>query len=480
MHELTPPDVLTPVIRKISQEFVHPGVGSEVIAAGINAVREVCRRQPWCMEEDLLSDLIEYRKSKDKGVVTASRGLLQLFREVNPGLLKKRERGKAAAMGETTDMQAPQYGHTSGPQGIEGLELLEKHFAAMRKEANGGESDDEAGSNEEFNYEEGEDEGGWDDWEMDSDADSDSSGWENVSSDGEEFELSDSEDEDGEKKKKSKPATEDNNKVKRKRLLGKRKRNKGDTGSDDSDEGSDADSEADEADETRSVVSAAPTDISQTTKKLSLLAQQKILTPADFALLNELKLKAAQDLAANGGGSAAKRKLAALEAAKKSHGAAAGDDMEGRFLTENEILGPRKKTKMDYEERMESIKKGREGREKFGSNKGKQNKEAKSSSTNREKNKNKPIMMALQYVPLSYSSDSAQGEVTDDTARTVWSARKRRLCATSRSSCARLSTSAKSQRDDHFERARMWFLDLGRSLVGHVSLCIIGVCSGSI
>jgi protein SDA1 len=92
VHELTPPDVLTPVIRKLAQEFVHPGVGSEVVAAGLNAIREVCRRQPWCMEEDLLSDLIDYRKSKDKGVVTASRGLLQLFREVNPGLLKKRER----------------------------------------------------------------------------------------------------------------------------------------------------------------------------------------------------------------------------------------------------------------------------------------------------------------------------------------------------------------------------------------------------
>lgn len=92
VHELTPPDVLTPVVRKIAAEFVHPGVGSEVVAAGINAIREVCRRQPWCMEEDLLGDLIEYRKSKDKGVVTASRGLLQLFREVNPGLLKRRER----------------------------------------------------------------------------------------------------------------------------------------------------------------------------------------------------------------------------------------------------------------------------------------------------------------------------------------------------------------------------------------------------
>ena len=45
---------------------------------------------------------------------------------------------------------------------------------------------------------------------------------------------------------------------------------------------------------------------------------------------------------------------------------------------------------------MESIRKGREGREKFGSKKGKKGKEAVSSSTNREKTRNKPIMMALQ------------------------------------------------------------------------------------
>lgn len=44
------------------------------------------------MEEDLLGDLVEYRKSRDKGVITASRGILQLYREQNPGMLKKRER----------------------------------------------------------------------------------------------------------------------------------------------------------------------------------------------------------------------------------------------------------------------------------------------------------------------------------------------------------------------------------------------------
>lgn len=92
MHSLTPPDALLPVVQKLASEFVHPGVGPEVVAAGINGIREVCRRQPWCMEEDLLGDLVDYRKSRDKGVLAASRGLLQLYREVNPGILKRRER----------------------------------------------------------------------------------------------------------------------------------------------------------------------------------------------------------------------------------------------------------------------------------------------------------------------------------------------------------------------------------------------------
>ena len=44
------------------------------------------------MEEDLLGDLVDYRKSRDKAVTAAARGILQLYREVNPGMLKRRER----------------------------------------------------------------------------------------------------------------------------------------------------------------------------------------------------------------------------------------------------------------------------------------------------------------------------------------------------------------------------------------------------
>lgn len=129
------------------------------------------------------------------------------------------------------------------------------------------------------------------------------------------------------------------------------------------------------------------------TLKFSTLAQTKILTPADFALLNDLRIKAATEAVAAGGGTATKRKLAQLEAQKKSsHSQSA---LGESFVSESDILGPRKKAKMDYEERMASIQKGREGREKFGSAKGKKKKDMPSSTTNREKKRNKPIMMIL-------------------------------------------------------------------------------------
>lgn len=390
VHDLTPPDVLVPIIHKLAHEFVHPGVGAEVIAAGINSIREVSRRQPWCMEgeEDLLSDLIEYRKSKDKGVTTAARGLLQLFREVNPGLLKRRERGKAASMG-LLEGQVPAFGHgQDAAEGIEGLELLDEHFAQARAEQG---LDPDAPFNPED--QEAEDAAAWEKWEDDDsdDEDSDSSGWEQVSSDEDgdgNISFSDSDDDEEEKERRLA-------KKQLKELKMQARKNKGKQ-----DDDEDADMADDKVvmaeDDSKSVISESAPSMAGTEaeiKKLSLLAQQKILTPADFALLNELKLKAAAKAVEAGGGTAVKRKLAQLEAEKKAHNANTNPNDE--FLTEGEILGPRKKSKMDYEERMAHIKEGREGREKFGSKKGKKDKATPSSSTNREKARNKPIMMAV-------------------------------------------------------------------------------------
>ncbi|KAH9957977.1 hypothetical protein BGW80DRAFT_1378270 [Lactifluus volemus] len=63
------------------------------------------------------------------------------------------------------------------------------------------------------------------------------------------------------------------------------------------------------------------------------------------------------------------------------------DDTSAFVISESNILGPRKKAKADYEDRIGSIA--------LVSLKGKEKKETASSSTNREKAGNKPIMMIL-------------------------------------------------------------------------------------
>lgn len=58
------------------------------------------------------------------------------------------------------------------------------------------------------------------------------------------------------------------------------------------------------------------------------------------------------------------------------------------------IIGPRKKAKQDYEERVESVKAGREGRKKYGG--GPKNKKLEgASTTNKEKTRNKAFMMVI-------------------------------------------------------------------------------------
>ena len=145
-------------------------------------------------------------------------------------------------------------------------QLLDEHFAALRKEANDGVSDDEMDVDE--------DEGGWSDWEREEASDSDSSnGWENVSSDGEDIEISDSEDEDRAKNKAEGKKTKTVTRRQMDRIEKQEKLDKVDKA-----DKMDVDEEEkeDDDDDAKSVVSAAATDASVATKKLSLLAQQKV------------------------------------------------------------------------------------------------------------------------------------------------------------------------------------------------------------
>lgn len=92
IHELVPPDAIEPLIKTLANHFIVDGRQDEVIAIGLNTVREICSRQPLAMDKTLLEDLVQYKKHKDKGVVMAARSLITLFRNVDSEMLAKRVR----------------------------------------------------------------------------------------------------------------------------------------------------------------------------------------------------------------------------------------------------------------------------------------------------------------------------------------------------------------------------------------------------
>ncbi|WIA37864.1 hypothetical protein OEZ86_014713 [Tetradesmus obliquus] len=125
VHELVPPESLAPVLRQLVDQFVHDRARPEVMTLGLKTVRELSLRCPLVMSEELLQDLSEYKRFRDKEVATAARGLIGAFRELNPALLAKRDRGRAADLAA-----APAgYGESAAAGRLEGAELLEADLA---------------------------------------------------------------------------------------------------------------------------------------------------------------------------------------------------------------------------------------------------------------------------------------------------------------------------------------------------------------
>ncbi|KAL6763683.1 SDA1-domain-containing protein [Haematococcus lacustris] len=133
-HDLVPPEVLAPVLRQLVDQFVHDRARPEMMTVGLKTVRELCLRCPLIMTEELLQDLVAYKKYKDKQVVNAARALISLYRELQPELLAKKDRGRGADLAS----RPRAYGEASVAERVDGAALLEEALAAGQ-----GASDDE-------------------------------------------------------------------------------------------------------------------------------------------------------------------------------------------------------------------------------------------------------------------------------------------------------------------------------------------------
>uniref|UniRef100_U5EWX7 Protein SDA1 n=1 Tax=Corethrella appendiculata TaxID=1370023 RepID=U5EWX7_9DIPT len=301
-HELVPPEIIEPIIKTLVNNFVTERNSSDVMAIGLNAVRQVCIRCPLAMNEDLLRDLAMYKNYRDKSVMMASKSLITLYREQMPTMLGKKDRGRPTEA--SVDIKPKRYGEVIAVDHIPGTEALLEQQPEI----------------EDKNEENGED-------------DSDSE-WEDVEHSSDEQE----------------------------------EQNEGNDNDDDEDE-SEAGEEAEEEEDNEGkepIVSETLT----TKEALQELALTKIFTDEDFARIEKEKIK--KKVTHN----SRKRQL---------------ERETSEFVKLDDIEMIYKKRKTDKESRVESMKKGREGREKFGYKDGRMNIHC--SKTNREKRKNKNFVM---------------------------------------------------------------------------------------
>ncbi|XP_035912809.1 protein SDA1 homolog [Anopheles stephensi] len=385
-HELIPPEIIEPVIKTLVNNFVTERNSSDVMAIGLNAVREICVRCPLAMNEDLLRDLTMYKNYKEKSVMMASKALIMLYREQMPTLLSKKDRGRPTEA--SVEIKPKRYGEVVAAEYIPGTEALLREDAPDLEGAGDADDDDDDSDgdgwvdvdssedetdavlreqrnkkgitmiksakpkNAEQDDDESEEDDDGEDDEDDEDDESDEGEWEDCS------------DEEEEQEEKAVEAP------KPKKQRGKKRRAK---------KIPTVTKASAAAPETPSAepepAQEAGEQTLNTAEAMQELALTKIFTDADFARIEQERVK--KQLTHH----SRKRQL---------------ETERSEFVKLDAIEMIYKRRKADKQARVESIQKGREGREKFGFKDNRMNPHC--SKTNREKQKNKNFSMIRHKV----------------------------------------------------------------------------------
>ena len=111
-HNQIPPSELEPVINKLFDNFISETYPAQLVNLGLNTLREIIERCPYCIDKAQYSLVQDLRFYKNKSVSNAARSIVNLCKEINEKF------GKGT--GEIS------FGDNKFDDGIEGIELLKK------------------------------------------------------------------------------------------------------------------------------------------------------------------------------------------------------------------------------------------------------------------------------------------------------------------------------------------------------------------
>jgi len=136
-HTSSPIESVQKVLKYVIMNFANESCKEDRITSGLNCIKEMCTRMPLLMEEDDLNFLANLRYYKNKAVSMAAKGLINLYRDLNPYLLKKEFRGRNTIEQDEEKMYLGKKNYLYGEQGgehlerIDGAELLQRDKNGM-------------------------------------------------------------------------------------------------------------------------------------------------------------------------------------------------------------------------------------------------------------------------------------------------------------------------------------------------------------
>ncbi|XP_063380714.1 protein SDA1 homolog [Cydia fagiglandana] len=337
-HELVPAEIIEPVMRAIANNFITERNSTDVMAVGLNAVREICARCPLAITEDLLRDLVQYKNYKEKSVMMAARSLIQLYRQSMPTLLHKKDRGRPTEA--SLELKTKKYGDMDIKDYVPGSEVL-----LEKKDITEDEKKKKKGNKKKGN-------------------ESDSDDWVDVNSDESEIDISDSDEnsDDGEEEEEEEVVEEEE-----------------DNDEDAGNKGNQPESNEANIDNvnTRKTLKAKrklnKEDIAEKVETARNIAMETIFTDEDFKRIDAAQVKKH------------------VSGVKRNKSVVEDEEESGELVQLSAIENIHKKRKHDKNARLESVLKGREERDKFGYKDRRKNIHC--SKTNREKRKTKNYQM---------------------------------------------------------------------------------------
>ncbi|CAK60340.1 unnamed protein product (macronuclear) [Paramecium tetraurelia] len=126
IHDQIPKEDLQPTIRHLIDQFVNDRCQELTLTMGLRGIYEILQKHPKILDKENITYLIHYIKYKNRNVSQAARSILNHFKDTNPQLLDKRLRGSKWKSTEELDGEFDDNFIQQITVGIDGADLLQQ------------------------------------------------------------------------------------------------------------------------------------------------------------------------------------------------------------------------------------------------------------------------------------------------------------------------------------------------------------------